>query len=42
MSYSRNIVCPCCKRADRYAAEQVNDAMKCSHCGRALFAAFPR
>ena len=41
MSYSRNIVCPYCKKADRYAAEQVNEQMKCSHCGRQLFAAKP-
>jgi len=41
MTYSRKVTCPYCGAVDRIPAEQFDDALQCSSCGRAIFAAKP-
>jgi len=41
MTFSRKVTCPYCGAVDRIPAEQFNDELVCSACGRAIFAARP-
>jgi len=41
MTFSRKVTCPYCGHVDRIPAEQLDAALKCGACGRAMFAAKP-
>ena len=41
MTFSRKVTCPYCGAVDRIPAEQFDDSLQCSSCGRAMFAAKP-